>query len=401
MRKNSKKALSPKSLVIWDLDNTLTDSAGFWAVATGHSIAMLRDNFGMTNATLNDAANRAPPQFRFSDFGRMVEWMHREQILPQPASGEDAYRMDITRRAIAQKWYKTQSEMSVFYPHAISTLRTITAHGTKMAIYTDTDGPSMIRRLWLMARNATRSGELSDPIEIFRLFDHFYAQPACEDDAAALRDIDTHFILAMKQRLSIMTPDPATGKERRKPSGAHIAQILHDFKTAPQNALMMGDSDKDGGSAKLGGIDFAWLKFGAKLDHRAINKARCMISSGYKWGLSGIREAFNEQGITPTITMHRGFPELLKKVDFIGGAGFSPCNVKTAPECHHRDACPDIQTVNQTIHRLAPAFQSQSRLSPTGPATHFAPVQKAPEPQAPCGMAGPEKPDSPAGPTPA
>lgn len=399
MQKNS-KTLSPKSLVIWDLDNTLTDSGGFWAVATAESISMLRDHFGLSDATMRDAANRAPPQYRFSDFGRMIEWMHQEKILPQPANDDEAQRMAITRNAIAQKWYARQVEMSVFYPDAPATLRTIAAHGTKMAIYTDTDAPAMIRRLWLMAQNATTAKHLSDPVELFRLFDHFYAQPACEDDSAALSDIDSRFILAMKQRMSILAPDPATGKDRRKPSGAHINQILHDFKTMPQHAVMMGDSDKDGGSAKLGGIDFAWLKFGAKLDLAAVKKAQCMVSQGFKFGLNGIREAFNEQNITPTITLHRGFPELLTKVDFIGGAKFNPCNAKTAPTCHHKAACPDIQTADPTVHRLAHAFQSPVQQSPTGPATHFAPTQPMPGPQTPGDMAGPEKPNSPTGPKP-
>lgn len=400
LRKNTQK-LPPKSLVIWDLDNTLTDSAGFWAVATAQSIAMLRENFDLCDETLKKAAQRGPAQYRFSDFGRMIEWMHQEKILPQPTSGEDDYRLTITRRAIAQAWYKKQAEMSVFYPHSVSTLRTISAHGTRMAIYTDTDVPSMIRRLWLMAKNATKTGELSNPIELFHLFDHFYAQPACEDDSAVLRDVDTSFILRMKHNTSILTPDPVTGEERRKPSGEHIAQILHDFKVAPRNALMMGDSDKDGGSAKLGGIDFAWLKYGATLDINTVNKSRCMISKGYKWGLAGIREGFNEQGITPTITLRKALPELLKKVDFIGGAKFSPCNEQTAPACPHRVACPDTQTATPTVHRLGSSFQSQSRLSPTGPASHFSPAPPAPAQQDPSCMAGPEKPNSPAGPKPA
>jgi FMN phosphatase YigB (HAD superfamily) len=399
-KKSPKNSLAPKSLVIWDLDNTLTDSAGFWAIATARSVAMLRENFSVSDETLREAGERAPAQYRFSDFGRMIEWMHQELYLPQPKDAEDAYRMAITRQAIAQDWYKIQENLSVFYPDAVPTLRAIHAHGTKMTIYSDTDGPSMIRRLWLMSKNATKTGEFSRPHDLFTLFDHFYAQPACEDDSAVLRDIDLSFVLAMKRRMSIMTPDPQTGAERRKPSGEHIAQILHDFKTAPQNAMMMGDSYKDGGSAKMGGIDFVWLKFGAKIDLREVKKSKWMVSKGFKYGIAEMKKAFVEQEIPVNITLHRALPELLKKVDFIGGAKFSPCNAKTAPACHHKDACPDTQTANPTILRLAPLFHSQAQQSPMGPATHLPPTPPAQAPQDSCGKAGPEKPNSPPGPQP-
>ncbi|MBI2233930.1 MAG: hypothetical protein HYU57_02845 [Micavibrio aeruginosavorus] len=41
------RKLSPKALVVWDLDNTLTDSATFWGVATEMAVQMTIDAFGL------------------------------------------------------------------------------------------------------------------------------------------------------------------------------------------------------------------------------------------------------------------------------------------------------------------------------------------------------------------
>lgn len=390
----------PKSLILWDLDNTLTDSARFWGVATGAAINATIKTFGLERETVRTAVLRAPSQYRFSDFGSLLRWLGDEKILPEPASPADAYNLKARQWGIRQMWYRKQKEMTVFYPGTVSALRTIHAHGTKMVIYTDTEASSLIRRMWLLAQNGVKDGSLSDEMEIFKLFDHFYSQPSIEDDFEILKDVDTHFIHALKQKLSIFTPDPRTGLERRKPSAAHVARILQDYEAAPKHALMVGDSDKDGGSARLGGIDFAWVKFGAKLDRETVQTARTMASPNFKYGLKAIQDALKTQGIVPTVTLQKNLTEILKKFDFISGPGFNPCSAESAPDCRHRHETPDTQNAAPTVHRLGPLFHSQARQSPTGPATHFPPAPKAPAQSGPSGRAGPEKPDPLPGPKP-
>ena len=391
----------PKSLILWDLDNTLTDSARFWGIATGAAVNATIKSFGLERGLVRDAILRAPSQYRFSDFGSLIRWLDEEKVLPEPATPAEAYYSKATQWGIRHMWYRKQKEMTVFYPGSVSTLRTIHAHGTKMVIYTDTEASSLVRRLWLLAQNGVKDGALSDEMEIFRLFDHFYSQPSIEDDFDILKDVDTHFIHALKQKLSIFTPDPVTGLERRKPSAAHVARILEDYAVAPKYALMIGDSNKDGGSAKAGGIDFAWVKFGAKLDRETVRTAKTMASPNFKYGLKAIQDALRSEGIRPTVTLQKNLAEILRKFDFIPGAGFNPCDAESAQDCPRTGANPDNQNSAPTVHRLGPLFHSQARQSPTGPATHFPSVPKAPGQSNPSGRAGPEKPDSIPGPQPA
>lgn len=368
----ARKKLAPKSLTIWDVDNTLTDSAGFWGVATGKAVQALIRHFDLDPDQMRAAILRAPAQYRFSDFGSLVPWLDEQNILPRGRDAAESHDIQMTLWAIRQQWYKDQKELTVFYPKTVSTLRAIKAHGTAMTVYTDTEASSLIRRMWFLTKNAVQDGSMQHPSELFRIFDHFYAQPSIEDDTAILRDIDTDFVLALKSRLTLFRPDPVTGYSRGKPTADNIRQILADYDTAPQNAVMIGDSDKDGGSAMHGQVDFAWLKFGATLDRKTIKTAQTMASPSFKYGLAAIRQAMREQKIVPTVTIQRDLSEMLQKFDFIAGRGFNPCNAQYGSHCPHKDVCPKDQKAAATIHRLRNAFHSQERLSPTGPATHFA-----------------------------
>ena len=393
----AQKNYSPKSLVIWDVDNTLTDSAKFWGIATGSAVATLIKTFDLNKDDVRDAVLRAPAQYRFSDFGSLVHWLDDQGALPRGKTPTEDHDIKMTLWAIRQSWYHRQKELIHFYPNTTSTLRAIRAHGTSMAVYTDTEASSLIRRMWFLGRNAAQDGSLSSEFEIFKLFDHFYSQPSIEDDAAILRQIDPDFILALKNRLTIFRPDPVTGLNRGKPSGDNMGQILADFDTVPKYALMMGDSDKDGGSARLGGVDFAWLKYGATLDRVTVKTAQTMASPSFKYGLKAIRAAMKDQNITPTVTLQRDLSEILKKFDFIAGRGFNPCNERSGQCCPHTDACPADQKAAATIHRLRSAFHSQERLAPTGPASHFPPAPPVSGQSAPCGKADQQKRDLPPG----
>ncbi len=387
----AQKKYLPKSLVIWDVDNTLTDSAKFWGVATGSAVDKLIKTFDLDRDDVRDAILRAPAQYRFSDFGSLIHWLDDQDILPKGKTPAEDHDIKMTQWAIRQAWYHRQKELIHFYPNTTATLRAIRAHGTAMAIYTDTEASSLIRRMWFLGRNAAQDGSLSSEFEIFKLFDHFYSQPSIEDDAAILREIDPDFILALKNRLTIFRPDPVTGLNRAKPSGDNMGQILADYNTEPKFALMMGDSDKDGGSARLGGVDFAWLKFGATLDRLTIKTAQTMASPSFKYGLKAIRTAMKDQNITPTVTLQRDVSEVMRKFDFIAGRGFNPCNEQSGPHCPHTGVCPADQMADATIHRLRSVFHSQERQVPTGPATHFPPAPPVSEQSNLCDKVGQQK----------
>lgn len=371
------RTISPKALVVWDLDNTLTDSATFWGVATEIAVQMTIDAFGLDQQKVHDAVRRAPGQYRFSDFRQLLRWLGDEKILPKnhdPADPQGTL-IRVTHWAIRDAWFKKQREMTRFYPGALGTLQTIKAQKTDLAIYTDTEASSLIRRFWLMADNARRDGHVKDTLEVLDLFGHFYAQPSIESDYETLKDVDTDFVLAMKQRMSLFKPDAATGKRLAKPNGPHLQKIMQDFGASPGSVLMLGDTDKDGGSARASGVDFGWIRFGAVLDDAVVRTAKIMADPGYKFGLNAVKQAFREQAIAPAIILRRDHSELLRKASFIPGKGFQtpPGTAPVGSSCLHTGACPQGQTADQIVHRLGASFRSQVPLLPTGPATHFQP----------------------------
>lgn len=376
-----------KSLFVWDLDNTLTDTASVWSKASGLAIEMLMEKLSLDRAVMREAVLRAPAQFRFANFRRLMDWMVDEKIIPAPSGPADQYMAAIQRSAIADAWFRIQEKETALYPDTVETQKAIHVSGSGIAIYTDAEASSMIRRMWLLARNAVKSGIIADENDLLDSIDQLYAQPSIEDDYHELKTTDTSFVHLLKKKLSIFKPDPVTGGELRKPNGPHLHRIMKDFGVLPEQTIMFGDSDKDSGSAKLAGVDFGWVKFGADLNQRTIDVALMFASPGYKYGLQAITDAMQKQGSVPAIVLESGLKEILEKVDCLPCPGFQmfscpSCSGSSGSGCRHTDDCPEEQMAAQTVHRLGPLFRSQARQSPTGPATHF-PAPLPPEPPKP------------------
>lgn len=372
------KLADPKSLVIWDLDNTLTDTAKFWGDATREAVGMTERFFRLTPETVRDAIRRAPGQYRFSDYGALLEWLDRTGVLPPPVDAAEAHDLTVTRWAIRDSWYRKQRAMTRFYPGAMETLRDIHANGTPQVIYTDTEASSLIRRWWLLSYNACRDGLVDDPMDVLGTIDHFYCQPSIEDDTTILKDVGTGFLLAFKQRMSILLPDPATGARVGKPSGPHVRLILRDFSTAPENAIMLGDSEKDGVSAKQGGIAFGWVHFGAVLDAETTSAGKAMADPGFQFGLAAMKNSFRKHSVRPDLTLRRSHRELLDKIDIAPGNPFNLDSAECGSEYPHTDGDQGSQNADPAIHRLGRSFHSRRPVSPQGPATHFPPARPKP-----------------------
>lgn len=382
-----------KSLVVFDLDNTLTNTLKCWATATSQVVTLIAPAFGIPEETLVNAIRRAPSQYRFSDFAGLIEWLDREQVLPQAISPADQYRKDITRHHLCNIWRHQQKEQSFFYPEVVTTLNAIKAERAATALYTDSDAPSMIARLWLLARNARQEGLIKDEQDIIPLFDHYYCQPGLEDDYSFLKYVDPDFIHEAKRRMTIWQD------KIYKPSADHMLMILADFSTTPQNALMVGDTAKDSGSAVPLGIDAAWCRFGADIDEQTIHTAQRIASPLFQYGMDAIVATFNDRN-RPTHTLYNHLGELHDHFTFVPGPAFTPQdhNGRSLPAYLHSGA--DPATKNPVLKRVWPDSHVHTRNMPLGPATHLTPAPTTPVPANSSGTAGPEIPASPQKPQP-
>ncbi len=369
-------ALPEKDLVIFDLDNTLTDTLKFWGTATCEAVELMVEQFSLDKATTIDAIQRAPSQYRFADFGALVEWLDAEKILPAARNPAEQYSKDITKTYLRQMWFARQSQMTVLYDGALETMRAIKANKTAVAIYTDGEASAVIRRLWLLAYNARRQKHITHEEEFAGLFDHIYCQPSIEDDFSILRDVDADFVHDLKRRMTLW-------QDRvYKPSTDHTLIILNDFQTRAERTLMVGDTAKDGGSARPLQMDFAWYKAGACADEHTVRTAKAIASPKFQYGLEAVKAQFTHNS-GPTHVAIDSLKEILPQFTFVPGQPFSgqDHSGRSLPAYHRNAADPAAQT--PAAKRVWPDFHAHTRDMPLGPATHLTTTPQAPGPANP------------------
>ena len=382
-----------KQLVIFDLDNTLTNTLKCWGTSTAAIVTMLQESFGIGEQPIVDAIRRAPTQYRFSDFGGLIDWLDDQGVLPQAENPSRQYTKDVTKQYLCNVWRQRQKEWTFFYDDTVATLKNIKTRKTSMALYTDSDAPSMIARMWLLARSATIKGELADENELAKMFSHYYCQPSIKDDYSVLKSIDPDFVHIMKKNMTIW-------QDRvYKPSADHMLAILEDFKTEPKYALMVDDTAKDGGCARPLSVDFAWCRFGADIDADTVATAKRIASPMFQYGLQAVKDCFNARS-APSKTLHNSLAELKSLYQFVPGQPFSGADHsgRSSPACPRNDAGPAEKI--PVLKRVWPPSHVHTRDMPLGPATH---LPSAPTPPAPAnsnGTADQEKSDQPSKPQP-
>ena len=360
----AKKTPAPKTLAVFDLDNTLTDTLTFWATALKPVAHVLSDSFGMSEERIAEKMLAAPSQFRFNDVGRLVDWLDEEGELPRATNPHEQHQIDTTKWILRQNWYATQKRMTTFYPDALETLQKLKQQDTATAMYTDAEASSMIRRVWFLAYNARRAGKIRNEEDVLHLFDHFYSQASHEDDQRVLRDIDVRFTLKMKEKMSIWTA------AKYKPQPDFMGVIMRDFNVKAQSTVMVGDTHNDGGGAVPHKAAFAWAHYGARIAPEIEDAARKMASTHYKYGVKDISACFDAT-CKPSVTLHESAAELFDHYSFAPGAVFSPERASAAGAPRRNRAGQEGQS--PAVYRLHDPVRLHTRTTPLGPASHFEP----------------------------
>lgn len=353
-----------KTLAVFDLDNTLTDTLTAWAAAITPMARIMAHDFSLDEDMLTEKILAAPSQFRFNDAARLITWLDGEGLFPRAHDAAEQHKIETTKWALQQSWHSTQKKTVHPYPRALETLDELRAAGTDIALYTDAEASSMIRRLWLMARNARKAGQIRREDDLVNLFDHFYCQPSAEDDQRILRDIDLRFVQRVKRNTTLWTT------REYKPVPAYMNIIMKDFGATPQKTVMIGDTHNDGGGAVPLGVSFAWAHYGANIAPEVEAAARRMASGYYKYGAADISAAFNAQS-RPDVVLQDNIAELRTRFAFGRGNGFIPYNGTATAKPRRNGDAREFQ--NPPVCRLGDPSLSRQPQSPLGPATHFPP----------------------------
>ena len=357
-----------KSLVLWDLDNTLTDTLFAWSTATWPAVNALTRELNLDHQKLIEAIRLAPGQFRFCDFGRLLDWLDENGHLGIASNPAEADHKRTTKIMVRDFWFAQQRKHSVFYPGAMETMRMLHTKGATQVIDTDAEASSLIRRFWLMAHNARLAGMIKDEIEILDMVSHFYAQPSIECDRNILRDVDLAFIYEMKRKMSIWTDGT------RKPNPDHVSYILADFAASPEKTIYIGDTHKDGGGAKPASVDFIWYRPGADIDAQSVHIAKMIASPKYKYGIADISASFNDAS-RAKYEINSLHAEIFAHFEFIPGPVFTARedalnldNGQSQSGSPHIPAGQSGQAVS--VKRIARLFHTQGQIPPLGPPTH-------------------------------
>ncbi len=387
--------MKTKKLFIFDLDNTLTDSAGLTAAASREAAAFMARALNMPLADMYGIIRRSPDQFRFSDYGRVARWLDQEGHLPPAKTPSERMERDTLIRAIDAQWKKAQRESTMLYDGVLDVLRAIKAQGASIVIYTDAEAAPMMQRLHHLAVHAASIYPgMAGPDDLLDLFDHFYCQPGLEPDGEFLAGCDAGFIRAVKEKTTLW-------RDRAfKPDTGHMRIILDDYRTPAAEAVMVGDSYKDGGCAIPLGIDFVWFYPGTVFTDDHVQALLSISDPGWNYGTAAITERFNETN-SPTHTVRADFAEIVGFFDIAPGNAFrnSDCTAPGSDGYCRNCACHADET--RPAKRLKPLFPLQSPPSPLGPASHVPRATPAPAARDSSGTADPGKTATPPAPPPA
>lgn len=279
------------NLALFDADDLLWHAYGPWAACMQPAIQDLIDYLGANPEKLRHCIQtEAIGQHRFNDYGGLSHFLNgREGLIPKSQDPQEQYERDIIRRNIRRRFFEDWRRLTQFYNGTLETVTKLKQAGTAVAIWTDSDAPSLIRRFDSCCRNTGL--DLNQAVAFIRQFDAIYAMPSVECDSRLLWNIDTDLIYALKDRLVISsdpkgwkpaTPEPVANSRGRA--------ILADFNTAPENALMVGDSHKDVFAGKQSGMHCAWFKKGADQDKKTVDMLTRIASPRYKYGINAIQE---------------------------------------------------------------------------------------------------------------
>jgi phosphoglycolate phosphatase-like HAD superfamily hydrolase len=299
-----------KRLVILDLDNTLVDTLRVW----GESTCSLIENFSAQRNVkveiIHDLIREAHGQHRFNDGVSLVDWMNAaDPQLQEPGDVSLRKAWEIANAGIKRAWLDQSAALTVFYDGVLDSLTAWKTTKTGTVIQTDAEDSAVIRRLWLLGKNAAEAGHLSHPRDILRLIDAVYCQPGIEHSPLFLADVDFSFISGIRQKMHLWTD------RLYKPSHIHLRKILDDFRLSAEEAIYIGDTHKDGAEAKgiAPAVDFAWARYGTPVSQETLSLYSKVGSRSYSYGEDVIQKEMSDRGVRPDIILNDTLSDVLPR----------------------------------------------------------------------------------------
>ncbi|MGD9637851.1 MAG: HAD family hydrolase [Alphaproteobacteria bacterium] len=291
-----------KSLFIFDIDNTLSDTINVWGDAFDYALDALAKSRGIEREVLEkDIFDNIPEHLKHVPgvvAGKdIVQTMSFAPCL-KPKTPEEAAKFEKSDAEIIHNWQQIKQKACP-YNGALAALRKIKQSGAKVVLFTDSRESSCVPRL----------AKMGFPTD---LIDGMYVQPDLDKEGKPVtlpvKGKAIEFKEALGDKLIVQGPKTS------KPNPKAVEKILKDFGlTDKSKAVMIGDNVRsDGGSGVGAGIDFAWQKHGATPSDSTLKLyERFATSKEYSIAVEGHYKQMNDDN-RPTEILEKGMPELLK-----------------------------------------------------------------------------------------
>lgn len=368
--------LPRKTLVVYDFDNTLIDTYTAWAEGMDHFVRHYQSEFGVCESELHKAIHQLNGQHRFGDFGGMTHSLKNHFNIP-------AQPFHDLRRAVREACFDKQKDSTQFYDGTIETLDTMQRQGTAQVIYTNSEFPPFLRRLWLASCNAVAKGKLDKPEQILTYFSGIFARPSYDCDSHLLWDIPSDFIQSAKAKSFVLL------NKKAKPYPDNLMQILKAFDARSADAIVIGDNEKDSGCAYQvmpEPVDFCWYEKGALLDKTVVSILNRFASPDYLYEFELVKKRVMDFPLSAPCILKETLEETFSHFSFEASVSRYPRRDVLAEQ--------NILPVDSSNRFLMPRSpQLEARY---GIATHVNPEMLSSVPAFPVHKAGPERQVSPA-----
>ncbi len=309
--------MKEKSLIISDIDNTITNFFDMWGDSTAKAFDALAKSRNIPRAALEADVKKHSADASMHDIPTLI--MTTPVLRPKSAAEREKFADDDAD--IIHQWMKDRREGSKLYDGVLRTIKQAKAAGAKLAIYTDSVKSSTLLRLHHMG---------VDP----GLIDKIYTQPdphtpGDQSKGPPLPGKSPFARFTERLRDKVVTLPPGT----HKPNPQVMQSILDDFNVSAADAVMVGDNANDGAgglgwTGKDGkrvdgpGVEFAWQAQGATLKESTLSLYDAIGDRpDYKLGRDAVAARMKELDVAPTVTLEGGFPDLPRHYAFVKAAG--------------------------------------------------------------------------------
>ncbi|MBR1777814.1 MAG: HAD hydrolase-like protein [Alphaproteobacteria bacterium] len=313
----------PVSLIVSDVDNTISDYFNNWGLAWDKGIEKLAESRGMEKDKLyEDIRNNAGGYARFHNFPDLLK--ETPSLSLEGKSAEERARLEKNDAKICHEVAKQYHEGNTMYEGVIATIRKAKAMGAQFVLYSDSPASGLIARMadmqfpldlvdGVVCRADSTTEEVDGKIQ--------FKKAPMQVTGGCFSGYRDALVEKLGDKLVMNAGDVW------KPNMEVMQGIMDRHGATPDQTVMVGDNIKsDGGVVRLG-CHFAWQKEGSEV----CPEAQTMYSkinemTDYKIGaqahldmldkMSKADPALGRQYQEKMVTLEGGFKDLNKYYRF-------------------------------------------------------------------------------------